>query len=89
MYWVAVLLLDVPPGVVTVTGTVPAVPAGEVTVSWVGLVTVRVVPVAVPNLTLVAPVRLVPVIVTTVPPVVGPPFGETALTVGAAGAGVV
>ena len=31
----------VPPGVVTVTSTVPALPAGEVAVIWVALLTVK------------------------------------------------
>lgn len=35
-----------------------------------------------PNLTTVAPVKFVPVILTTVPPCVGPLFGRTLLTVG-------
>ena len=35
-----------------------------------------------PNLTALAPVRLVPVMVTEVPPAVGPEEGETAVTVG-------
>jgi hypothetical protein len=37
-----------------------------------------------PNLTDVAPVKLVPMIVTAVPPAVVPLAGETAVTVGAA-----
>ena len=41
-------------------------------------------PAAVPNLTAVAPVRSVPVMVTLVPPVVGPLVGAMAVTVGAA-----
>ena len=36
-----------------------------------------------PNLTAVAPVKLVPVIVTLVPPPGGPLFGEIEVTVGA------
>ena len=39
-----------------------------------------------PNFTAVAPVKLVPVIVTVVPPAVGPEVGLTAVTVGAGGA---
>ena len=35
-----------------------------------------------PKLTAVAPLKLVPVMVTTVPPVVGPLLGLTAVTVG-------
>ena len=43
-----------------------------------------IVPAAVPNSTAVAPARFVPVIVTVVPPAVGPDVGLTAVTVGAA-----
>ena len=42
------------------------------------------VPATVPNLTDVAPERLVPVTVTLVPPAVDPDCGLTAVTVGAA-----
>ena len=74
-----------PPGVVTVMSTVPAEPAGAVAVIWVALLT-TMTPVALvaPNLTAVAPVKLVPVIVTLVPPAVGPADGLTLVTVGAA-----
>ena len=57
-----------PPGVVTVMSTVPAEPAGAVAVIWVALLTVKLVALVAPNLTAVAPVKLVPVIVTVVPP---------------------
>ena len=79
----AVLVALVPPDVVTVTSTVP-VPAGEVILMEVPLLTVRLVPAVVPNLTPVAPLRLVPVMVTTVPPPAGPLLGLMPLTVGAA-----
>ena len=72
-----------PPGVVTVTSTVP-LPAGAVAVIWVALTTVTLVALVAPNLTAVAPVKLVPVIVTTVPPAVGPAVGLMVVTVGAA-----
>ena len=39
-----------------------------------------------PNETPLAPARPVPVIVTFVPPAIGPLFGETAVTAGAGGA---
>jgi hypothetical protein len=71
----------VPPAVVTVTSTVPT-PAGEVAVIWVALSTVKE-PALLPNLTAVAPEKLVPVMVTLVPPDVGPVFGLTLVTVGA------
>ena len=77
-------MAEVPPGVVTVTSTVPAAPAGEVAVIEVADTTVTPVASAVPNFTAVAPVRLVPVMVTGVPPLVEPVVGLTALTVGAA-----
>ena len=74
---------EVPLGVVTVTSTVP-VPAGDVAVIEVALLTTTPLAALVPNLT-VAPVRNpVPVMVTLVPPAVGPALGLTALTVGAA-----
>ena len=73
----------VPPGVVTVTSTVP-VPAGDVAVILVELTTVKVVAASVPKCTAVAPVKAVPVMVTEVPPAVGPEVGLTPVTVGAA-----
>ena len=82
MNWSAELVALVPPGVVTVTSTVP-LPAGEVTVIWVSELTVGVAEVL-PKWTTVAPVKLVPVIVTMVPPDAGPEPGEIPVTVGAA-----
>ena len=75
----------VPPGVVTVTSTAPCVPAGAVAVMELAETTVKLAAFAAPNRTAVAPVSPVPVIVTTVPPVVGPLFGLTDVTVGAGG----
>jgi hypothetical protein len=71
----------IPPGVVTVTSTVPA-PAGEVAVICVALFIVNVVAAVAPNFTAVAPVKFVPVMVTLVPPAVGPLVGFTDVTVG-------
>ena len=62
----------VPNGVVTVMSTVPE-PAGEEAVIWVSELAEKLVALALPNLTAVAPVKLLPVIVTMVPPKVGPP----------------
>jgi hypothetical protein len=67
---------------VTVTSTVPAAPDGEVAVMLVALLTVKVVAAVAPNFTAVAPVKLVPVIVTDVPPVVGPLVGLMEVTEG-------
>jgi hypothetical protein len=75
---------DVPPTVVTATSTPPELPAGEVAVICVAESTVYVVTAVPPNATADAPVNPVPVIVTDVPPPVGPAFGDTELTVGAA-----
>jgi hypothetical protein len=68
---------------VTVTSTVPAEPAGDVALIEVGDTTVTPVAFVAPNFT-TAPVvvKFVPVIVTDVPPLVGPEFGLTAVTVG-------
>jgi len=67
----------------TVTSTIP-LPAGEVAVIDVALVTENEVAVVAPNLTAVAPVKLLPLMVTDVPPVAGPLFGEIEVTDGAA-----
>ena len=72
----------VPPGVVTVTFTLPVEPTGAVAVIWVGVLPVMVA-LAPPNVTAVAPARLVPAMVTLEPPVVGPLVGLRPVTVGA------
>jgi hypothetical protein len=72
--------LALPPGVVTVMFTVP-VPAGLVTVIWV-LESAVTFPAAPPKLT-PAPPRLVPLIVTAVPPPVVPLDGDNPVTAGA------
>ena len=70
-------------GVVTVTSTVP-VPAGDVAVMDVAETTVTLVAAVVPKSTAVAPVKLAPVMVTSVVPAVGPASGATLVTVGTA-----
>ena len=82
MNWSAADVADVPPAVVTVTSTTPLLPAGEVAVMDVAELTVKPVALFTPNLTAVAPVKLVPVMVTDVPPPAGPEVGEIAVTVG-------
>ena len=59
-------------------------PAGEVAVIWVAELTVKVVAAVAPKTTAVAPVKLVPVMVTDVPPARGPAVGAIDVTVGAA-----
>jgi hypothetical protein len=71
----------VPAAVVTVMWTVAADSAGEVATTWVAVFDV-IVPAVDPKLTLVAPDRVLPVIVTDVPPAAGPLVGLTPLTVG-------
>lgn len=61
--------------------TVP-VPAGVVAVTWVALLTVNELAAVPPKFTADAPLRLVPVTVTDVPPAVGPLEGLTDVTVG-------
>lgn len=70
-----------PLAVMTETLTVPRLFAGVTAVMVVPLTTVKLRAAVLPNLTAVAPVRLVPVIVTEVPPAVGPLLGETNVTV--------
>ena len=72
---------EVPDGFVTVTLTTPD-PAGLSAVIVVLLTTVRFVAAVVPKSTTVAPVKLVPVIVTKVPPASGPLVGARPATVG-------
>jgi hypothetical protein len=81
--WSAVLVALVPADVVTVMSTFPALPAGEVAVIEVALATVNEAAAVAPNLTAEAPVKLVPVTVTLVPPAVVPELGLTELTAGA------
>ena len=73
-----------PPGVVTVTSTIPAITAGAIAVIVVALTTTNEVAAVTPKDTAVAPVRAVPVIVMLVPPAIGPAAGERLVTVGAA-----
>ena len=72
VYWSLALVALVPPGVVTVMSTVPADAGGRGRGDRGGAVDREAGRVVAPNLTAVAPVKLVPVIVTLVPPAVGP-----------------
>ena len=74
----------VPPIVVSETVFAPTVPAGVTAVTDVPLTTLTLVAATPPIVTLVVPVRFVPVIVIGVPPIEGPLFGETDAIVGAA-----
>jgi hypothetical protein len=73
----------VPPALVTVTSTVPAVPEGAVAVSEVSDVTAYVAA-AVPKRTPVTPVKPDPVMVTVVPPAREPALGLSPVTAGVA-----
>jgi hypothetical protein len=74
--------VPVPPAVVTETGAVPAAPGGVVAVNLVGDVTWTLVAGALPNSTAVAPVNPCPLMVTGVPPTVGPFPDVTDVTTG-------
>ena len=82
MKWSAGLVALVPPGVVTVTSTVPE-PGGASAVTEEVLPTEKEVAGVEPNQTAVTPAKWVPVMVTAVAPPVGPDDGLTPLTVGA------
>jgi hypothetical protein len=69
---------------VTVTLTDPALPAGVVAVIVVLFATVTLVAAVPPKVTVAPAAKLVPVIVTDVPPEVDPLLGLTLLTVGGA-----
>ena len=66
------MLVTLPPDVVNTTFSAPAALAGVTTVIEVALVLTIDVPAVPPNVTADVPVKLVPVIVTVVPPAVGP-----------------
>jgi hypothetical protein len=74
----------VPPGVVTSTLAVPALPAGVVAVMVVAFTTTTAVAAVPPIVTAVAPVKPVPVRVTDCPPASGPDTGVMDVTVGPA-----
>jgi hypothetical protein len=75
----------VPPGVVTVTSTVPALAAGDTAVIDVPDTTVMLLAGLLPNETVVTPLtNPVPVMVTVVPPTRGPALGLIELSVGTA-----
>ena len=79
-----VIACDVdPPAVVTTIVFAPAVPIGVTAVIEVALTTTTLVAATPPTVTLLAPVKLVPVIVIAVLPVVGPTSGLTLAIVGA------
>jgi hypothetical protein len=82
--WSTALVALVPAGVVTVTSTVPE-PGGDDAVISVELTRLTLVAPFGPKLMPVAPTKFVPVIVTLVPPAVGPDAGLTPVTVGGAG----
>ena len=69
---------------VNTTFTAPTVLTGVTTVTDVALTLVIDVPEVPPKVTPVVAVKLVPVIVTVVPPAVGPLTGDTEEIVGAA-----
>ena len=82
MYWSKTEVVDVPSGVVTVTSTAPTEPAGAVAVIEVAEFTVKLVAGFAPKSTAVAPVKLVPLMVTDVPPPVEPLEGLSDTTDG-------
>jgi hypothetical protein len=71
-----------PLGFVTVTITAPAMPGGVVAVIVVLLTTTTFVAAPLPNVTVAPAAKSIPVIVTDVPPVVGPWFELTPVTNG-------
>ena len=78
------MLVTEPPAVVNTTSTAPATCNGVTTVTVVAFTFVSDVPTVPSKVTDVVADKLVPVIVTVVPPAVGPADGETLEIVGAA-----
>ena len=71
-----------PPPVVTIMPTAPALRAGVIQVIVVLFTTLKDVTLIPSNVTDVAPVKFVPVIVTLVPPTMAPDDGEMLLITG-------
>src|SRR5580693_8388021 len=82
MYVNPLARLPVCPLTVTVTVTAPALPAGVVAVMVVLFTNVTLVAGVPPKVTIAPEAKLVPVIVTAVPPAVDPVFGDTLVTLG-------
>ena len=70
--WSALPVAEVPVGVLTMTSTVPAAWEGDTALMDVSELTVKLVAATPPNVTLAAPVKPLPVMVTLVPPAVVP-----------------
>ena len=83
MFVNAASLVSEPLGVVTTTSLSPTVPAGAIATIEVAEATTKLVAGTPPTVTLVAPVKLVPLNVRAVPPVMGPLPGATDESVGA------
>src|SRR5204863_9694461 len=77
-----------PSGFVTVTSTVPSACAGVLAVIDVALATLTFVAAVPPKATVAPLTKFVPLIVTDVPPAIGPLLGATLVIVGPAGAAV-
>jgi hypothetical protein len=77
-----VLVTLVPRELVTVTSTVPIVPAGETAMIEVSLCTVNDPADVEPKATAVAPMNPLPVILTLIPPEISPAAGEIEVTTG-------
>jgi len=83
IYVNALALVAIPPIVFTEILCVPTLPAGVIAVMDVADATITLVASTPPTVTIVAPVKLLPVIVIVVPPVIGPETGLTDAIVGA------
>ena len=82
MNWSPPVVGEVPPAEVAVTSTVPAVPGGDTAVIDVEELMVMLAAVVDPNLIAVEALKLVPVMVTVVPPLPGPLVGLMPVTDG-------
>ena len=73
---------EVPPGVVTVTSTVPALWDGETATTWVLLIQLWTARMPPKRTVIPVAVKFVPSMVTIVLPEVGPVLGVSSVTVG-------
>src|SRR5438105_320640 len=73
----------VPPTVVTVTSTPAGLSGGEAATIEVAVLTAKLAAATEPNLTALAALKFVPLMVTLVPPATGPILGASPVTAGA------
>jgi hypothetical protein len=82
VYVVAAEVAEVPSALVTFTSTGPAAPAGIASTIWLAVSLTKLVTLVVPKITALAPAKSPPLMVTVLPPDVGPDAATMLVTAG-------